>query len=53
MSADSQPENHPVLLVIAAAAFVVLMALGVGLSGSTSGHVTGGHAVKEATGSAH
>ena len=53
MSSHSQPETHPVLLGIAGAAFVVLMLLGIGLSGSTKGHTANGHAAQEVHESGH
>jgi len=53
MSTHSQPENHPILLAIAAVAFVMLMVLGLGLFNSTSEHTTGVHVSEEATETAH
>jgi hypothetical protein len=39
MSASTKPETHPLLLAIAAAAFIVVMMLGVGLFTSGGEHV--------------
>ena len=40
MSTHTQPDTHPVLLAISAAAFVVLFVLGINFHSAQAGHVS-------------
>lgn len=49
MSTHTQPETHPVLLAISAAAFFVLMVLGINLHSAGAGHVNHAEAAHTTT----
>ena len=53
MASHTEPATHPVLLAIAAAAFVVLLVLGVDLHGTQSGHSAAEHDKTASPNNAH
>ena len=50
MSTHTQPDTHPVLLAISAAAFLVLFVLGINLHSARAGHVSHAEAGHTTTG---